>query len=179
MICNLPMSIRFQCESALASRQYALNVPGVCNVKAVRIHCCACPEQRTARKPISGVHLLPSHRLSQPHNCSPQASPTASKLLYQSDSHQSPQVAVAGQAWAEATGLISQYTQCQLPSLKRWADECRSIAAVCVSCIVSLLAILTLVHSTFDKQLGQVAMPRAPDSSVATGIAAYLSCRLC
>lgn len=146
MICNLPMSIRFQYESALASRQYALKVPGVCNVKAVRTHCCPCPKQRTARKPNSGVHQLRSRRLSQPQNCSQQASPTANKLLHQSDSHQSLQVAVTGQAGAEAAGLLSQYTQCQLPSLKRWADQWSSIAAVCVSCIVSLLALLTPVQ---------------------------------
>ncbi|DBA79044.1 TPA: Protease Do-like 1, chloroplastic, variant 3 [Trebouxia sp. C0004] len=139
MICNLPMSMRFQCESALASRQYALKVPGTCNVKTVRTHCCPCPKQRIARKPISGVRQLRSQRLSQLQNCSPQASPTANKLLLQSDSHQSLQVGVTGQAGAGATSLLSQYMQCQMPSLKRWADQCRSIAAVCVSCIVLLL----------------------------------------
>ncbi|DBB12853.1 TPA: Protease Do-like 1, chloroplastic [Trebouxia sp. C0006] len=133
------MSIRFQHESALASRQYVLKLPGICNVKAVRTHCGPCLDQRTVRKPISGVHRPRSQTFSQPQSCSPQAYPAANKLLHQSDSHQSLQVAVAGQAWAEATGLLSQHTQCQLPSLKRWADQCRSIAAVCVSCIVLLL----------------------------------------
>jgi len=137
MICNLTMSIRFQYESALASTQYAPNVPGICNVKAVRTHCCPRPKQLIARKPIPGVHQLRSQRISQPQNCSHQASPTANKLLHQSDSHQSLHVAVTGQAGADATGLLSQYTHCQLPSLKRWADQCRTIAAVCVSCIVS------------------------------------------
>lgn len=146
MICNLPMSIRFQHESALASRQHALKLPGTYNVKAVRTHCGPCLEQRTVRKPISGVHRPRSQTFSQPQSCSPQAYPAANKLLHLSDSHQSLQVAVAGQAWAEATGLLSQHTQCQLPSLKRWADQCRSIAAVCVSCIVSLLALLTPVQ---------------------------------
>jgi hypothetical protein len=37
----------------------------------------------------------------------------------------------------------------------------------------------TCAVSTFDLQLGQVAMPRIPDCSAATGTAAYLSCRLC
>ncbi len=36
----------------------------------------------------------------------------------------------------------------------------------------------TCAVSTFDMQLGQLAMPRIPDCRVATGIAAYLACRL-